>query len=989
MIKDKFQFRINLKGKMLFLILSTTILIFIIAVGYIGISSRNMAYKSAKENADAVTAQSALRIENQLNVSMDAIRTLAQAFTSWKIWPDSLWQEYVRGMYHPVFKNNPQIYKLWDSWEKNMVDDDYYLPHGRYVNTFYRLDGDIKFSTAERSFENDPPLYAKIKNEARESIWEPYWDVFSEEGESKKFMTSMSVPILQNNKYAGIVAVDITMDELQSIVSEIKPMRDSYAFLISNGGVFIGHPDTSFIGKHIGTVLPEFDQAYTLSTKIKKGERISFRDVDSFKETEAYFSFSPIKVGKADTPWSIGLSIPVEVITEESTTNFMISILVTLIGLILLTVIIYIIAARIARPISRSTTMLKRIEEGDILNIEDINTSRTDEIGEMALSLNAVAHGLNETARFAEEIGKGNLESSFDTKSEKDVLGNALIEMRESLRKAREEETIRKEADEKQRWVTNGIARFGDVLRQDNDDLSQLSFNVIRNLVDYLDANQGALFVLNDKKEDDIFFELQAAIAYDRRRYLKKEVRVGEDLVGRAAHEKQSIYLIDVPEDYMQITSGMGTANPRVILIVPVMLNNVVFGVVEVASFNKLEKYQIEFVEKIGESIASTLNSVKVNQRTQRLLEDSQHQREELSSQEEEMRQNMEELQATQEEAARREFELRGLINALSSSTYTVEYDLYGTISDVNEPFARLVGLSKEQMIGMNHKDGVDLSGTSDEDYERFWEDLRHGIPRSDVSRIDYNNTEVYLQESYTPILDEDDNAYKILKIGFDITSLKKTEKELQTAEEKLSKLVEVSAEQEHELERIREQLNTEKAKNLHIQTKLEQIQKQMLTETPNTQPKADEQAESEAGDSKTQTSPGLMAFDNSMKVGIDELDQQHERVIDLLNDTVTSYINAAAKKTIKSQLATFADYLSWHFGNEEQYFETHGYEAIDEHKNEHNAILKEINTQIQSYTKGDAEALQQLLTYAKEKLAQHFTEVDTRYADFLHSKGL
>jgi len=91
-------------------------------------------------------------------------------------------------------------------------------------------------------------------------------------------------------------------------------------------------------------------------------------------------------------------------------------------------------------------------------------------------------------------------------------------------------------------------------------------------LIDYVDGNQGAIFILNDEDEGDVFFELTAAIAYGRSKLVKKEVRVGEELVGRCAHEKLTIYLKKVPDDYIEITSGMGTANPREVLIVPLKL---------------------------------------------------------------------------------------------------------------------------------------------------------------------------------------------------------------------------------------------------------------------------------------------------------------------------------------------------------------------------------------------------------------------------------
>jgi len=233
------------------------------------------------------------------------------------------------------------------------------------------------------------------------------------------------------------------------------------------------------------------------------------------------------------------------------------------------------------------------------------------------------------------------------------MLGISLLEMRNNLQKAKEEETKRENEIKKQNWTSNGLAKFADIMRKDGDNIEKLSYNILSNLVDYVNASVGAIYTINDDDEEDVFFELSAAIAYDRQKIINKQVRTGEELVGRTIHEKLTIHLIDIPKNYINITSGLGDSNPRSLLLVPLLINDVVFGVIELASFNSFESHQIAFIEKLGENIASTLSTVKTNQKTAKLLEESQQQREQLTSQEEEMRQNLEELMATQEEMKR------------------------------------------------------------------------------------------------------------------------------------------------------------------------------------------------------------------------------------------------------------------------------------------------------------------------------------------------
>lgn len=349
----------------------------------------------------------------------------------------------------------------------------------------------------------------------------------------------------------------------------------------------------------------------------------------------------------------------------------------------------------ITRPVVALKNILNMMGQGKLP--EERIKARDDEIGEMSKAMNFLIEGLKEKAEFAKEIGDGNFVHDFKPLSEEDTLGNSLIDMRESLKRAQEEEEKRKVEDAKRNWATQGVARFAELLRQNNDDLRELSFNIVRNLVNYLEANQGGVFILDDD-DKETSMELYACYAYERRKFLKKKIMKGEGLVGTCLQEGQTIFITDVPESYINITSGLGDSNPRCILIVPLKLNDEIFGVIEIASFKVMEPYQIEFVEKVAESIASTISSVKINIRTTELLHQSQEQSEEMRAQEEEMRQNMEEMHATQEEMERKEVESEGFFNAIDASIPFLELAVDCKVNKLNPLFSDLTNLSEYEV---------------------------------------------------------------------------------------------------------------------------------------------------------------------------------------------------------------------------------------------------------------------------------------------------
>jgi len=469
-------------------------------------------------------------------------------------------------------------------------------------------------------------------------------------------------------------------------------------------------------------------------------------------------------------------------------------------------VISYLMVRSITNPINFLKAIVVKLGKGELVEEQTKNFGR-DEIGEMAVAMNSLVTGLKATTNFAESIGKGKYDSDFQPLSDRDVLGNALITMRNNLAKVAEEDKTRN-------WATEGMARFGEILRANNSNIEKLSDEIIGNLVKYLRANQGALYIVDDVQAADAepTMSMKACYAWDKKKYLNQQIHVGEGLAGQCWQERDIIFLTDVPANYIRITSGLGDANPTCVLIVPLKVNEQVYGVVEVAGFTVFAPHEIEFVKKIAESIASTISSVKINARTQLLLEESQQMTEQMRAQEEEMRQNMEELHATQEEMERKsketveqveqlksqEEELRQNMEELRATqdhvevqleesrvlkerierreqvmaltTILSETDLRGVITFVNDKFCEVAKYTREELMGKPHS-VVRHPDMPKDLFRLFWKTIQAGeVFKGIVKNKGKDGSHYWVDATIVPIKDSTGKIIKYVGARYHLT---------------------------------------------------------------------------------------------------------------------------------------------------------------------------------------------------------------------------
>ena len=313
------------------------------------------------------------------------------------------------------------------------------------------------------------------------------------------------------------------------------------------------------------------------------------------------------------------------------------------------------------RPIVRLREKIDEMGRGVFAASKSETKHKQDEIGDIYRSFKNLAVNLHNTALFADAIANNNFEHEYQMASEDDELGKALTNMRDELKKAKAAEKQQAAEQEKEAWTANGIALFNDLLRQETSNLEAMSRTFISKLTDYIGVVQGGVFIINNDDPEHVKYELKGAVAYNRVKNNEKEFEVGIGLVGQCAYEKAPIYLNEIPDNYMEITSGLGEANPKYILLMPAVMNDTVYAVIELASFSKIDDYKVNFLTKISDALSSTISMVKINASTAKLLEESKDKADMLAEQSEVLKQSFEELRATQEDLARKEAMLKEL----------------------------------------------------------------------------------------------------------------------------------------------------------------------------------------------------------------------------------------------------------------------------------------------------------------------------------------
>ncbi len=387
--------RLNLKTKLNLYILTVATIVYGIAIGYISLQLKNSTYKDSAKLATAYTREYRNKVQDDLNQIMEVTRTLSNYFGDHKKYKAKDRDVFFEDMMNNCIVNNKDYLSVAVSWEMKAFNENYKKKNGRIRSVFYRKNNTIQFSK-DTADENDYDLtgeYYKLRRSNEESIVDPYYDAITPEL-AGILMTTIACPIKnEQGRFDGLLGVDISLETMKSIITDIHPFEGTKSYIIANNGVVVAHSEDTLIGKDFFLKLNGDSTSFKLGfEKSLLNESHEFEYVNNKDKNKYFVSFAPISVGYVTKKWMIGIESPVDVIMQDANRVFRNAIIVGILGLFVLYFLIYFISNKISKPIIESVDFAKTISSGNLQARLEIH--QNDETGDLAKSLTAMAKKL-------------------------------------------------------------------------------------------------------------------------------------------------------------------------------------------------------------------------------------------------------------------------------------------------------------------------------------------------------------------------------------------------------------------------------------------------------------------------------------------------------------------------------------------------------------------------------------------------------------------
>ncbi|MBO7568047.1 MAG: GAF domain-containing protein [Bacteroidales bacterium] len=675
-----------------------------------------------------------------------------------------------------TISSEPDMKTLYMVWEPNIYDGkdaeyahtQYHDSSGRFIPKFEkRADGVVERDMIRNYNDNlDVNSYYYIKSKM---------DVFIQEPrilrESAKNLLIMPVvyPLHFGTKLLGVIGADFVINNLNQRLGMVsKPDGCQLIVFSSSGRVAVSPDKTLLIGRNLESVLEGAPDFYYI--KFRRGEEFEQFDGKSYVITRT------CNLNEVNAHFNVCMLCDESVLNRDGNTFLWRALLLGFVAYVLLMMMILLF-----RWYYRSQVSALTLKGNEMANVDkDYSVSSQLYVPEL-LKLDGILQKYHKTfvkiRDLNREIESYRYDDVLDTLPQSNKFQQSYNNMLDTLRRIAQSENERKTKEETANWISQGIAAINEAMRIGSNKVDVLSQNILMTLVRYTKAVLGGLYIYS-KEDDGEYLTLNAAISLNQKKAVRIKIQKGVGLVGTCAVEKMPIFLNKLPDDYINVFSGLGKSKPRTLAILPMLYDNELIAIIEIAFINELKPHEMELLKVISPTIASSLVTVRINEQTEQLMKQFRSQADTLAQNEKQMTENIEKLKEEQNRSQERELEMKGLIGAVNNTMLTLEFTTTGVLLDANERFLKTMHFDRAELQGVNI---MDINPDVRKELEIMLATVADGkYYEKETHRQTKNGETKWLWATYTPYFDNNGNIVKILYLAMDITEYKKAQAQLQ-----------------------------------------------------------------------------------------------------------------------------------------------------------------------------------------------------------------
>lgn len=433
---------ISLQVRLQTQIITLVTLVFLIVIGIATYLSRKIIKDTTYELAKAKAKEASVNVDKYISLAIQTSKTLSEAFVSLKNGNVT-----DRNVFDLILidklNHNPSILSTWAMFEPNALDgeDEKHISSGLYDNLgrfntgFYRVGNNIErelydLEEAQEGYDEykEEDYYVLPKETLKPVLLEPYFYSYAD-NTPEFFEVSVSVPVLSNNIFLGVVGIDIEISILQDLNKQTKIYDRGYGQLITNTGVIVACPEDSLSGKNVNLICQK-NWNEVVSEISQNGISIQHQN-STFINEPVITIFSAVNFDLVNEVWYYGVSIPENEVFHKVRNMIITIVILSIIGILLLSLLIFNISKSITLPIFRTIRIAKELSDGN-LNVE-VKVWRDDEIGDMQKAIKSLKDKLYEMVLQIKESANNLDQATMEITSNSQKLAQSTNEQASSV----------------------------------------------------------------------------------------------------------------------------------------------------------------------------------------------------------------------------------------------------------------------------------------------------------------------------------------------------------------------------------------------------------------------------------------------------------------------------------------------------------------------------------------------------------------------------